>query len=151
MLSLFNVSGFTTSSNNTPFLISLNISGRTKLGSSIHNYSLSDSVLEFHKIYSQNYQENKEPQISLTGDIVAFKAGEGNDSSYISLTQAGNIDIQTQKYAASNAIIKLTSNTFLTLNTQGTIISNNLTIINGIVTDAKVGVNSLICLHQIEQ
>ncbi len=60
------------------------------------------------------------------------------------MTQAGNIDIQPQNYATSNAIISLTSKKFITMNTPETVISSNLTL-NGIVTGANIGVKSPIC------
>ncbi len=87
------------------------------------------------------------------GDNIAIKAGEGNNSSYISLIEGGNINIQTQNYATSNAVITFTSNKFINMNTSETVISNNLTL-NGNVKGAKLlqilVLNHLCFLQQIE-
>ncbi len=40
--------------------------------------------------------------------MISIRAGEGNNSSYISLAEPGDINIQTQNYTTSNAIITLT-------------------------------------------
>jgi hypothetical protein len=81
IISSLHVSGFTTLSNNTTFLSSLNVSGKTILGSNIYNYN--DSVVELQK--KLTIRKNVlDMNGTLIGDIVAAKAGEGNDSSYIS-------------------------------------------------------------------
>ena len=73
--------------------------------------------------------------------MITIKAGEGTTASYISLAEAGDINIQTQNFPNSNAVINLSSKKFITMNTPETVISNNLTI-NGIVTGANIGVKS---------
>jgi hypothetical protein len=138
LLSSLNVSGFTTLNNNTTLLSSLNISGRTIIGNDVYNYN--DSVLELYK----NLTVRKNVTSiggSFIGDMISIKVGEGNDSSYISLAQAGDINIQTQNYTTSNAVITLTSNKFITLNSPETVISNDLKI-NGLVSGINIGVKS---------
>ncbi len=73
--------------------------------------------------------------------ILSIKAGEGNNSSYISLAEAGDINIQTLNNTTSNAVITLTSNKFITLNAPETVISNDLKI-NGLVSGINIGVKS---------
>jgi hypothetical protein len=138
LLSSLNISGFTTLNNNTTLLSSLNISGRTIIGNDVYNYN--DSVLELYK----NLTVRKNVTSiggSFIGDMISIKVGEGNDSSYISLAQAGDINIQTQNYTTSNAVITLTSNKFITLNSPETVISNDLKI-NGLVSGINIGVKS---------
>ena len=138
IISSLNISGFTTLSNNTTLLSSLNISGRTIIGSDIYNYN--DSVLELYKNITVR-KNVTDIYGTFIGDNIAIKAGEGNNSSYISLIEGGNINIQTQNYATSNAVITLTSNKFINMNTPETVISNNLTI-NGNVKGANLGIKS---------
>ena len=138
IISSLNITGFTTLSNNTTLLSSLNISGRTIIGSDIYNYN--DSVLELYKNITVR-KNVTDIYGTFIGDNIAIKAGDGNNSSYISLIEGGNINIQTQNYATSNAVITLTSNKFINMNTPETVISNNLTI-NGNVKGANLGVKS---------
>jgi len=138
IMSSLNVSGFTTLNNNVSIISSLNISGRTIIGSDIYNYN--DSVLELYKNITVR-KNVTDIYGTFIGDNIAIKAGDGNNSSYISLIEGGNINIQTQNYATSNAVITLTSNKFINMNTPETVISNNLTI-NGTVKGANLGVKS---------
>jgi hypothetical protein len=138
IISSLNISGFTTLNNNVSIISSLNVSGRTIIGSDIYNYN--DSVLELYKNITVR-KNVTDIYGTFIGDNIAIKAGEGNNSSYISLVEGGNINIQTQNYATSNAVITLTSNKFINMNTPETVISNNLTI-NGTVKGANLGVKS---------
>jgi hypothetical protein len=138
IISSLNVSGFTTLNNNVSIISSLNVSGRTIIGSDIYNYN--DSVLELYKNITVR-KNVTDIYGTFIGDNIAIKAGDGNNSSYISLIEGGNINIQTQNYATSNAVITLTSNKFINMNTPETVISNNLTI-NGNVKGANLGVKS---------
>ena len=61
-----------TLSNNTIFLSSLNVSGRTIIGSNIHNYN--DSVVEHHKNITVR-KNVLDIGGAFIGDIVAVKAG----------------------------------------------------------------------------
>ncbi len=78
---------------------------------------------------------------ALIGDIVAVKAGEGNDFFiYIIL----HIHHSLKEIIQTNykiAIITLTSKNIIIMNMPKTVISNDLTI-NGIVTWANIGVKS---------
>ena len=81
--SSLNVSGLTTLSNNTT-LASLNISGRTVIGSDNYNYS--DSLFEV----SKNFSIRK--NVINTGDRIEFKCGTGTRASYLQMEEGYDIN-----------------------------------------------------------
>jgi hypothetical protein len=111
---------------------SLNITGKTIIGTNIYNYS--DSSLEVNKnLIIRNYTTN--------GSRIDIQVGLGYEKSSITLEQGYDINISTPNNATTQSVISLTSNKAVNLTAPKTYISNDC-VIYGSMSCLNVGKKS---------
>ena len=112
---------------------SLNITGKTIIGTDVYNRS--DSVFEVYKNLS--IRKN----ISGYGDKVDLQTGIGYNASFFTMLEGSDINISTPNNATSQSIISLTSNKAVNLTAPKTYISNDC-VIYGSLSCLNVGKKS---------
>ena len=108
---------------------SLNITGRTLIGTTFYNRS--DSILEVNKNLSIRNNIT-------TGSRIDLQTGTGYGASYISIEEGFDINISTPNNTTSTSVISLNSNKAINLNAPKTYISND-TVIYGSLSCLNVG------------
>ena len=108
---------------------SLNITGRTLIGTTFYNRS--DSILEVNKNLSIRNNIT-------TGSRIDLQTGTGYGASYISMEEGFDINISTPYNTTSTSVISLTSNKAINLNAPKTYISNDI-VIYGSLSCLNVG------------